>query len=302
MPFNTAFPDYPAGEMPTIPIGMVDSSWCQDTCPSFLGFGVHVFIDYPNPADREIRDGHRYIVSADMEVYEHNEVLFESDDWCAVLHFIANHNRAIAEAIGLHFVWVLQNDMTPAEFLEMQRRNLVEPNPSICHSHDFLDANLCMEAAFRHQGVHGEDPVIRAIDNETVSVDATDLWNAAWACASRHLRSPANEIAVRIEWGGGLIETRHFAVAPNIIDCGGEMFPGIDYVHEDDLGQHIAYGIDDGAFWSSDLRGDNDELLGHWTIITPPETAVAVMPTLARTRNLFASPARAADSAEPVQP
>lgn len=67
-------------------------------------------------------------------------------------------------------------------FREMRRRNAAEVNPRVCHSHDFCDANMTMEAALVGHGV----TVFGADGHMTESACA--LWNAAWEVAmTRHL-------------------------------------------------------------------------------------------------------------------
>lgn len=55
-------------------------------------------------------------------------------------------------------------------------RNAKEPLAAVCHTHDFADANVFMDAAFKAHGVQ---------DNEAghglLIVDRSDDWNAAWA-------------------------------------------------------------------------------------------------------------------------
>ncbi len=291
--FAREFPDYPAGDMPLLPIGMRDASWHNDSCPSYLGLGVQIFIDYPDPAEREISAGKRFVVTADIEVAGHNEPLFEADDWPSILRFVANQGRGLAEAIGLQFVWVLQGDMTAQAFAEMRRRNAVESDPAVCHSRDFLDPDLAMETAFRYQGIHGENPVVRrGPDGACSPLDAASLLTAAWAAAMPYLRC-REEIAVDILWRNKAVERRYFHVTPDIIDCGGARFPGIDCAEGDDIGQMIAYGISDGGFWAADLLGDDNEVIGRWNIVTRPEVAIVAMPTLARTWRLFGCPSAA---------
>lgn len=63
---------------------------------------------------------------------------------------------------------------TSAEFAEICRLNAAETNLAVCHSHDFIDANEAMNAAFR--SVVGRAP-------DAASEDDTALMNAAWAQA-----------------------------------------------------------------------------------------------------------------------
>lgn len=55
-------------------------------------------------------------------------------------------------------------------------RNAAEPNPSICHSHDFCDANVAMAEAFEH--VRGHEPDVQ-------SESDMRLFSAAWDAAKR---------------------------------------------------------------------------------------------------------------------
>jgi len=89
MAFQEEFPDYPVAQMPIIPAGWRDTSWRNDQCPSFTAHGVQVFIDFADPNEREFPESPRFIVSADPEVHDHNEPLMETDDWQAVLDYVA---------------------------------------------------------------------------------------------------------------------------------------------------------------------------------------------------------------------
>lgn len=87
--FRTEFPDFDATTMPDIPEGWADTSWHNDTCPSFRTFtGFQVFVDYSDPTQRELPDRPRFTVHADPEVVDGNEVLFETNDWQQVLEYV----------------------------------------------------------------------------------------------------------------------------------------------------------------------------------------------------------------------
>lgn len=84
------FPDFKPAEMPDIPEGWEDQSWHNDTCPSFLANGLRVFIDYADPAQRELPDTPRFSVSrepTEAENYTHDAEL-QTDDWSEVLRFV----------------------------------------------------------------------------------------------------------------------------------------------------------------------------------------------------------------------
>jgi len=82
----------------------------------------------------------------------------------------------LEEQIASSFAAILRDWLTPEEFEEMRQRNQAEPNASICHSHDFCDANMAMDEAMRLNG----QEVDLGGDRENWST-----WNAAWAIASQ---------------------------------------------------------------------------------------------------------------------
>jgi len=70
---------------------------------------------------------------------------------------------------------VLRAWLKPWQWKEMRKRNAEEPSPLVCHSHDFCDANMAMEAAWESFDL----PSINADDQAQA-----DLWNAAWNIAA----------------------------------------------------------------------------------------------------------------------
>lgn len=73
-------------------------------------------------------------------------------------------------------IYELQARMTLADFGEAVLRNLAEANPSICHTHDFCDANEAVMAA------------IESIERDSFSLERGD---ALWAKAAPFLRGRA---------------------------------------------------------------------------------------------------------------
>lgn len=89
---RNAFPDYPMESLPTVPARFVDSSWRNDTCPSFdLGRGLQVYCDYPNHGDREVPGGNRYTVVQWADSGESELVLY-TDSWEDVV-YTADYDR-----------------------------------------------------------------------------------------------------------------------------------------------------------------------------------------------------------------
>ncbi len=66
----------------------------------------------------------------------------------------------------------LCNALTVEQTLEVIDRNKVETNASVCHSHDFCDANVLMENA------------MRAVSAENLE-DYEQIWHRAWGQAKR---------------------------------------------------------------------------------------------------------------------
>lgn len=79
------------------------------------------------------------------------------------------------------FARVLQSYLTPQELAEVNRRNAAETSPDVCHSHDFCDANMAMDAAFSE--VFGRS-VSDTPDGSAQQQQDFDAWNAAWEIAS----------------------------------------------------------------------------------------------------------------------
>jgi len=96
MKLETEFPDYPAHRLPPIPEGWTDMSWANDACPCFGVGRLIVFIDYPEPSERECPESKRFSVQANPETDGHNETFFDSDDWNAVLAFVSAKTKTAA--------------------------------------------------------------------------------------------------------------------------------------------------------------------------------------------------------------
>lgn len=75
------------------------------------------------------------------------------------------------------FVTRLRQETTPEQFAEIIRRNAAEPNEDVCHSHDFVDANMTMLMAW--QATFG------GAEFDMNSDDHIGVWNHAWQIAKR---------------------------------------------------------------------------------------------------------------------
>lgn len=96
--WRTAFPDFPADGIPPMGPEWIDVSYGNDVCPSFQipGGFAQVFVDYPNPVDREIQTCARYTVLLANEHGEtdHAEAAFACDEWMFVTNFVDEANAA----------------------------------------------------------------------------------------------------------------------------------------------------------------------------------------------------------------
>lgn len=64
-----------------------------------------------------------------------------------------NQHQDTTEAMAAEFSAVLKTWLSPAEMKEVVCRNEGEPDPNICHSHDFCDANMAMHEVFMRRGM-----------------------------------------------------------------------------------------------------------------------------------------------------
>ena len=94
MTWQTEFADFPAADMPAIPQGWIDSSWHNDTCPSFqflVGTEAdsnyqfaRVWIAESDPELREYLDCPRFTITFEGNVFF---AAFATDDWQEVLAY-----------------------------------------------------------------------------------------------------------------------------------------------------------------------------------------------------------------------
>lgn len=89
--FEREFPGFSAAwaadQLPTIPAGFEDQSWHNDTCPSWRheNLGLTLFIDWPNPCDREFPEGFTFTLCVDVQGLTNRVTAAQSDTWPVVL-------------------------------------------------------------------------------------------------------------------------------------------------------------------------------------------------------------------------
>jgi hypothetical protein len=93
MNYQNEFPDYPVADMPLIPAGFEDSSWHNNSAPSFenRALGLSIWIDFLDPTMRDIEGGERFLVhDIDSEgAFTNDDAILSTDSWDDVLALVA---------------------------------------------------------------------------------------------------------------------------------------------------------------------------------------------------------------------
>lgn len=126
--------------------------------------------------------------ASDGKIAFDSDVLTESE-WEQVNLYknrerLDREDETLANDLCGAFCDVLNEWLTPAEKAEVLRLNNTEHNLSICHTHDFCDANQAMLDAW--ELVFGKDEapsVITAGTTDDQKEFDNSIWNAAWSKA-----------------------------------------------------------------------------------------------------------------------
>lgn len=188
------FPDYAIDRMVPIPPEWSEMSWRHETAPSFgpcvgpMGEAAQIWIDYEQAAMREFPESARFTFSRRDAVGELT-VAYAGDDYAEALRHIAIETLACAFAHGL------AEQLDPDEWRQMRLRNQTIA-AGVCASHDFLDANMVMLAAWQAT----RPPAI--VGNGDADALGTDLAhvNAAWGVATRYYLTASDEAARFDTW------------------------------------------------------------------------------------------------------
>lgn len=93
-------------------------------------------------------------------------------------------------AVAVAFSKVLRGWLTKDQMVKVLALNKREKNPMVCHSHDFCDANMAMDAAIKK--VAPEFYKAAWADNRKTDGEGkvwgrmNKLWNRSWAIAKEH--------------------------------------------------------------------------------------------------------------------
>lgn len=181
------FPDYPVATMMPIPERWSEMSWHHDTAPSFgpcagpMGEAAQVWVDYADPMKREFPEAPRFSFSRRDAVGELTTI-YAGADWDEVL------TLAAVEALACVFARGLAHELTASQWRDMRLRNRVAPNGT-CASHDFVDANMVMLAAWTTERGH---PLLPGAEPGTFEDDLERV-NAAWKIATAHYLTASDE-------------------------------------------------------------------------------------------------------------
>lgn len=90
------------------------------------------------------------------------------------------HTQAQVEQVAAKFAEILREELTDAQWAKMRAKNATGPyQGDCCASHDYCDANMPMEAAFKACAIELWDR------DDNMRDEAVALWNAAWDHAKR---------------------------------------------------------------------------------------------------------------------
>ena len=100
--WTVEFPDFPAADMPTIPAGFEDTSWRNDTCPSFRDdeLGVVIVIDYADREKREVRSSSRFTILRQADPADTPRTILDTEEWSEILTAIKIRATEYCHEIG----------------------------------------------------------------------------------------------------------------------------------------------------------------------------------------------------------
>lgn len=192
--WSKMFADYPVAEMMPIPAGWTEMSCRNETAPSFgpctgpMGEAAQIWIDYEQQAKREIVESERFTFCRRDAIGELT-VVYAGDDYDEALRHVA------IEVLACDFAHRLAQQLSPAEWREMRISNR-SVEAGVCASHDFLDANMVMLAAWQAT----RDPAIVGNGDATALGCDLDHVNAAWTIATRDYLTASDEAARFDDW------------------------------------------------------------------------------------------------------
>lgn len=265
----TMFPDYPVATMIPVPESWTEESWHNDTAPSFspcagpMGEMVQVWIDYEDPAAREIPEANRFSFCR-RDALGELAAIYAGDDYDELVRHVA------IEQLACNFAHRLGRMLRPDEWREMRLRNRTA-GAGICASHDFVDANMVMLDAWR---ATRETAIVGAGDAEQLAADI-DHVNAAWTVATRRYLTSDEEGARFDDWRltghdvPSLVAEGHDLATMPPSDSRGRVY-AVGFMEANDSGWIVNVGNSSRSF---DTLIDADAHL--WSVFASAESARA---------------------------
>lgn len=166
------------------------TSYQNDNCPSFMIAGTEgnedaqmLFVEYLDTAKR----GRAYWKRGEPIPKRFtvitcctDKALYHGDDLKAALFQLML--KMNTERVALVFVTDLMRRVGAKKMATIAQRNRTQKNPDICHTHDFVDANVFMDDAIK--AVYGQSATDTGGEGIGVmSDDMHHVWDLAWSRA-----------------------------------------------------------------------------------------------------------------------
>lgn len=109
---------------------------------------------------------------------------FAGMDDLKVVKFLSaiSTDTATIDKIAKEFSSLLAKEIGIDKMKDVKKLNIDDTNKDVCHSHDFCDANMVMQDAFKVVGIDLEKDFPDAVQNEFI----TDTWEKAWTLAKKN--------------------------------------------------------------------------------------------------------------------
>lgn len=174
----------------TITDALHDTSWHNDTAPSFTVKNAStakayaaLFADHPDVTERELSDEMgedvaRYRVFIDGTLNDFGTI-WAGDDAAEAVKRLISADAALR--VARQFSERLYKELTASQVATVIRRNAIEPDPNVCHSHDLTDSNVIMADAYN---------IVMGYPIDLQNDEARALWGNAWKIAKHAQFNP----------------------------------------------------------------------------------------------------------------
>ena len=163
------------------PAGFTDSSWHNDSCPSWTNerLNLKLWVQDGRPREREFWPrchDTTFSLSFDIEEPENGLPEILTDDLEVIEVAVRKVHERLVERLAIAFSLRIRRDLADnlQRVIELNRIEL----DTNCASHDFIDSNVTMQEAWQSIPALG--------DNEVDCQYCADIWNAAWQLAKEN--------------------------------------------------------------------------------------------------------------------